>query len=188
MVRLYDDGENSHWGNISYPFVSGGDIGKMTDRIPCEGVWLRWTAGSYNYKWHNAPRRQLIASLNGHVEAHVGSGEKRRFGPGELLLAEDTKGRGHCTKSLDGEGRWSVFIALGGPWSWLLSPLSLREKLLLVLLALTMAALFLERQKRRAAEDDGDLFAAEPSWLKRAYSSVVEMHHSKRGTNRDRAA
>ena len=145
MVRLHDDGEQSYWGTETFPFTSGGEIGRMTDRIPCEGVWLRWTAGSYNYKWHNAPRRQLIASLNGHVEARVGSGgatckgEKRRFGPGELLLAEDTKGRGHCTKSLDGVGRWSVFIALPEPFlsfKWVWAKPTTRECVLLVLLAM----------------------------------------------------
>ena len=88
MVRLFDDGDESHWGTSSYPFTSGGDIGRMTDPLPCESVRLRWTSGSYDYKWHNAPRRQLIATLNGHVEASVGSGEKRRFGPGDVLLAE----------------------------------------------------------------------------------------------------
>ena len=139
MVRLFDDGERSYWGEVSFPFTSGGEIGRMTDRLPCEGVWLRWTAGSYDYKWHNAPRRQLIASLNGHVEASVDEAgrDRRRFGPGELLLAEDTRGRGHNTKSLDGVGRWSVFIALGapGPLGWLWAPLSPREKVLLYLAA-----------------------------------------------------
>ncbi|EOD40662.1 hypothetical protein EMIHUDRAFT_454145 [Emiliania huxleyi CCMP1516] len=105
MVHLKDDGVESSWSTVSFPFVSGGDIGKMTERLPCDGVWLRWTHGSYNYKWHNAPRRQIIASLNGHVEASVGSGDTRRFGPGETLLVEDTRGEGHCTKSLDGVGR-----------------------------------------------------------------------------------
>ena len=81
----------------------------------------------------------LIASLNGHVEASVDETgrDRRRFGPGELLLAEDTRGRGHNTKSLDGVGRWSVFIALGapGPLGWLWAPLSPREKVLLYLAA-----------------------------------------------------
>ena len=135
MTRLYDDGERSHWGEVSFPSTSGGEIGRMTDRLPCQGVWLRWTSGSYDYKWHNAPRRQLIASLNGHVEASVdGAGrQRRRFGPGEVLLAEDTRGRGHCTKSLDGLGRWSIFIALGdpGPLGWMWAPLSPRETMLL---------------------------------------------------------
>ena len=54
MVRLSDDGDASHWDTVSFPLTTGGEIGRMTDRLPCEGVWLRWTAGSYDYKWHNA--------------------------------------------------------------------------------------------------------------------------------------
>ena len=153
MVRLYDDGERSHWDEVSFPFTSGGEIGRMTDRLPCEGVWLRWTSGSYDYRWHNAPRRQLIASLNGHVEASVDTAgrKRRRFGPGEVLLAEDTRGRGHCTKSLDGAGRWSIFIALGAPgrWGWLWAPLSPRERLLLALGA--AAAMWRLARRARAA-------------------------------------
>jgi len=143
MVHLKDDGVESSWSTVSFPFVSGGDIGKMTERLPCDGVWLRWTHGSYNYKWHNAPRRQIIASLNGHVEASVGSGDTRRFGPGETLLVEDTRGEGHCTKSLDGVGRWSIFIALpdDGPLAWLFARPTTRELALAALAALAAAAL-----------------------------------------------
>jgi len=143
MVHLKDDGVESSWSTVSFPFVSGGDIGKMTERLPCDGVWLRWTHGSYDYKWHNAPRRQIIASLNGHVEASVGSGDTRRFGPGETLLVEDTRGEGHCTKSLDGVGRWSIFIALpdDGPLAWLFARPTTRELALAALAALAAAAL-----------------------------------------------
>ena len=28
------------------------------------------------------------------------------------MLAEDTAGQGHCSKSIDGEGRWSLFLTL----------------------------------------------------------------------------
>jgi hypothetical protein len=145
MVRLHDDGKNSHWSTWRVPFTSGGAIGRMTDRLPCDGVWLRWTSGSYDYEWHNAPRRQLIATLNGHVEARVGSGERRRFGPGDVLLAEDTGGRGHCTKSLDGAGRWSVFIALpdDSPLAWLWQRPTTRELVLLALVALVAGCFIL---------------------------------------------
>ena len=151
MVRLFDDGDVSHWGSISYPFTSGGDIGRMTDPLPCESVRLRWTSGSYNYKWHNAPRRQLIATLNGHVEATVGGGERRRFGPGDVLLAEDTRGRGHCTKSLDGSGRWSIFIALpdNRPWAWLWAPPTTREMVLLAVLFVLAVLLVMRTRSGR---------------------------------------
>ena len=111
MVRLFDDGKVSHWSEVSFPFVRSNPLGSMSNVLPTEGVILRWTSGMYN-DCHNAPQGQIIASLNGHVEARVSSGEKRRFGPGETLLVEDTKGAGHCTRSLDGVGRWSIFILL----------------------------------------------------------------------------
>lgn len=139
MVRLYDDGKVSHWGQVHFPFTRSQPLGSMTDVLPAEGVILRWTSGKYN-DCHNAPRRQIIASLNGHVEARVSGGEKRRFGPGETLLVEDTKGEGHCTKSLDGAGRWSIFILLpdNKPLAWLWAKPTARE-LLLLAIALVLA-------------------------------------------------
>ena len=149
MVRLYDDGKVSHWGQVHFPFTRSQPLGSMTDVLPAEGVILRWTSGKYN-DCHNAPRRQIIASLNGHVEARVSGGEKRRFGPGETLLVEDTKGEGHCTKSLDGAGRWSIFILLpeNKPLAWLWAKPTAREFLLLVI-ALVLA--YVRRVRKRSA-------------------------------------
>ena len=147
MVRLYDDGKYSHWDTVSFPFIRSQPLGSMTAVIPTEGVILRWTSGLYN-DCHNAPRRQIIASLNGHVEARVSSGEKRRFGPGETLLVEDTRGEGHCTKSLDGAGRWSIFILLPetGPLAWLWARPTAREILILVVIV-ALALLHLARRQ-----------------------------------------
>ena len=135
MVRLFDDGKVSHWSEVSFPFVRSNPLGSMSNVLQTEGVILRWTSGMYN-DCHNAPRRQIIASLNGHVEARVSSGEKRRFGPGETLLVEDTKGAGHCTRSLDGVGRWSIFILLPdpSPLAWMWAKPTTREVVLCVLL------------------------------------------------------
>ena len=150
MVRLFDDGKASHWDEVSYPFTRSQPLGTMTDVLPADGFILRWTSGNYN-DCHNAPSRQMIATLNGHVEARVGSGDKRRFGPGETLIVEDTKGEGHCTKSLDGAGRWSIFILLprAGPLAWLLAKPTTRE--LVVLAAVLTFALIRVWRGRRSA-------------------------------------
>ena len=42
----------------------------------------------------------------------MGDGSRRVFGPGDLLLAEDTTGRGHVSRALDPEPRVSLFITL----------------------------------------------------------------------------
>ena len=46
-------------------------------------------------EWHPSPRRQMLLFLAGEVEAEVGDGERRRFGPGSAVLLEDTSGKGH---------------------------------------------------------------------------------------------
>jgi quercetin dioxygenase-like cupin family protein len=48
--------------------------------------------------WHPTPVRQLIVCLAGQFEMTVGDGRSRRFGPGEMILLEDTHGQGHVTK------------------------------------------------------------------------------------------
>jgi len=48
----------------------------------------------------------------GDVEIEVGSGEKRIFTSGDILLAEDTNGRGHISRSVNNKPRKSIFITL----------------------------------------------------------------------------
>jgi hypothetical protein len=55
------------------------------------------------FEWHTAPERQLAVAVNGIVEYETTDGEVRRFGPGEIVLVEDTTGRGHATRFADGE-------------------------------------------------------------------------------------
>jgi len=48
--------------------------------------------------WHRAPRRMYLIPVQGTAEVTVGDGEVRRFGPGTILLMDDTTGKGHITK------------------------------------------------------------------------------------------
>ena len=48
--------------------------------------------------WHPAPRRQFSCNLAGEVEVTASDGETRLFLPGDVLLLEDTTGKGHKTK------------------------------------------------------------------------------------------
>jgi hypothetical protein len=50
--------------------------------------------------------------LDGAVEIEVGDGAVRRFGTGEVLLVEDTDGRAHKARAVDGKPRKSVFVTL----------------------------------------------------------------------------
>ena len=46
---------------------------------------------------HPTPQRQLFSILRGTVELTVSDGERRQLGPGDLLLLDDTEGRGHSS-------------------------------------------------------------------------------------------
>lgn len=113
ITRLFtgSDGE-SHFENIDIPLHPGGAIGALSELQPVTGIIFRETPPEYDYTWHTAPRRQYIIMLSGTVEITVGDGSQRTFGPGSILLAEDTSGRGHISRTTDGVTRRSVFVTL----------------------------------------------------------------------------
>ena len=114
VTRVYtgDDGE-SHFENVEIPLEDLGAIGAMSKPIDATAVLFRETGAGYDLDFHNAPRRQFVVMLSGgRVELEVGDGSKRVLGPGDVLLAEDTTGRGHKSRAIDEEPRVSIFIAL----------------------------------------------------------------------------
>ena len=114
ITRVYtgDDGE-SHFEDVELPLKDAGQVGRLTSLIPATGVVFRETGGDYDLDWHNAPRRQYVVMLSGGgVELEVGDGTKRRLGPGDVLLAEDTTGRGHKSRAVDDQPRISIFVTL----------------------------------------------------------------------------
>jgi hypothetical protein len=52
---------------------------------------------------HPASDPQWVVMLRGVIEVEVSDGTCRRFGPGELVFATDTTGRGHITRTV-GDG------------------------------------------------------------------------------------
>ncbi len=113
ITRLHtgEDGE-SHFQDLEIRTAAQGDIGALSAPVPATGVIFRETTGDYDYDWHHAPARQYVVMLEGSVEVEVGDGTRRRFGPGDVLLAEDTTGRGHRSRAVDGRARRSLFITL----------------------------------------------------------------------------
>jgi len=59
--------------------------------------------------WHPAPARAVHFYLSGGVEAETSDGEIRRIGAGEIVLVEDTWGRGHRSRIV---GSTDVVIAV----------------------------------------------------------------------------
>ena len=113
IVRVYtgDDGE-SHFEDREVALQDRGMVGALSEIEPATGVVFRTNGPDYDYDWHNAPRRQYVITLSGAVEIEVGDGSVRRFGAGDILLAEDTTGRGHISRAIGNEERRSIFVLL----------------------------------------------------------------------------
>ena len=113
VVRVFTgpDGR-SHFEEMTVELDDHGPAGLISTVWPATGVQFREVSGDYALDFHRAPRRQLVVNLTGSVELEVGDGTVRRLGPGTILLAEDTTGEGHISRSVDGEPRTCLFVHL----------------------------------------------------------------------------
>jgi hypothetical protein len=113
VTRIYsgDDGR-SHFEELDLP-LQVSELGAPSSPIPVESVFFRDTSesGPDVYDFHVAPRRQFALHLAGRTEIEVGDGQRRRFGPGDLLLADDLTGQGHISREVEGP-RLQVFAVL----------------------------------------------------------------------------
>ena len=113
IARLYTgpDGK-SHFQDIELPMGGGDTHEQRTDLIKATGIIFRETSANFNLDLHPAPRRQYVITIEGGVEIEIGDGTKRRFGVGDVMLAEDITGQGHITRALNNKPRKSIFVTL----------------------------------------------------------------------------
>jgi hypothetical protein len=117
-VRVYaDDVGETHFEDVEVRRERResrtGTVDEVTTPIPVEGLVFRLVVSeASDTEPHNAPRRLFIVQIDGSVEVEVSDGEKRVFGPGSVLLVEDTTGKGHITRSLTGGPRATLVAAL----------------------------------------------------------------------------
>ena len=112
-TRLYagSDGE-SHFEEVKVPLKVKRSIGEQSEIQKATGVIFVESNSSKQIDWHNAPRRQFIINLEGEREVEIGDGTRRILKPGDILLAEDTTGRGHITRLGKGKSHKAVFVTL----------------------------------------------------------------------------
>ena len=113
VTRIYADKDGeSRFAELDIPLQDAGEIGVLSELFPVKGIIFRETDSDYNYTWHNAPCRQFVLMLQGSVEIEVSTGTRRSFHSGDILLVEDTTGRGHISRAVNGQPRKSVFVTL----------------------------------------------------------------------------
>jgi hypothetical protein len=111
VVKIYSDEKGeSHFENMDIPLKDGGIIGKLSEALPATSIIFREVEPSYDWDFHTAPQEQYIILLDGEIEIETSLGEKRIFKSGDVLLAEDTTGKGHRTRNLTPIKRRSIFI------------------------------------------------------------------------------
>ena len=109
--NLYVDAKGeTHFRDLEVEFAENTSSGKMSKRLPATGIIFRQVAPSYDLDWHTAPRRQYIINLDAGVQITASDGEARKIGAGEVILVEDTSGKGHLSKALDGRLRHCIFV------------------------------------------------------------------------------
>ena len=109
IVRLYTDpaGESHFmeetWNTAAVDFAPPAPA--LFASLPLEAkrlVFLIVPEGWYG-AMHPAPNRQSMILVCGALEVTVSDGEVRRFKPGDIALVEDTFGKGHATRSVEGD-------------------------------------------------------------------------------------
>src|SRR2546425_143232 len=104
--NLYVDAKGeTHFRDIEVEFTESGRAGKTSKRLPATGIIFRQVQPDYDLDWHPAPRRQYIINLDAGVQITASDGESRKIGAGEVILVEDTSGKGHLSKALGGRLR-----------------------------------------------------------------------------------
>ena len=113
VTRVYADAKgDSHFEDIQVPLNDMGIVGKLSDPVPARSLIFREVLPTYDWGFHHAPQRQYIVLLDGEIEIETSLGDRRTFRQGEILLMEDTTGKGHKTKNVLPTVRRSLFITL----------------------------------------------------------------------------
>lgn len=116
--RLYTTADgNSHFSDETVdlaPLGTGGIEGQLAAyRLgDVKGAMLLQLKAGVTEPYHIAPRRQIMFCLRGIVEVTAGDGTKRRALPGQFILLEDTKGKGHITHSVGPEDHVALAFPL----------------------------------------------------------------------------
>lgn len=111
-VHLYtgDDGL-SYFRDVEVPMTERGAGTELSEIFAAKGVVMRRNTADYQVGYHTVSRKQFVINLTGTAEIVASGGETRQFGPGSIMLADDTTGKGHISRALT-EERLSLFVHL----------------------------------------------------------------------------
>ena len=115
---IYSDSDGeSHFGEIDMELVEADYAPparplQVSEAVKAERAIFFRAPNDWIGDFHPSPRRQLYVGLTGALEVTVSSGETRHFGPGSVVLLEDTEGKGHATTVVGDTDAEGLFIHL----------------------------------------------------------------------------
>ncbi len=117
-MRLYaDEHGESHAEEIEAAFVPmdfAPPAPPLEVSAPVDSTrhhFLRFPAG-WDSGFHPSPRRQVFVVLSGEVEGTTSDGTTMSLVPGDVLLMEDTSGKGHTAKAMGGVEAVALMVHL----------------------------------------------------------------------------
>ena len=118
VIRIWADDEGeSHLANVELDFAEEDFVPPAppvltTPASPAVGYVFARVAAEWHGDWHPAPFRELVVYVAGEGEIEASDGEIRRLGPGTILLADDTFGKGHITRVTGADEMFVVVLTL----------------------------------------------------------------------------
>jgi oxalate decarboxylase/phosphoglucose isomerase-like protein (cupin superfamily) len=120
-IRIYsDENGESHFEELDIEFKSMDyappapplDVSQF---MPAnQYAFLRAPVG-WSGDWHPAPFRQIHFYLAGEVDAEVSDGETRTIKAGDVVLVEDTSGKGHRSQNVGSTEGLIAVVKLDDP-------------------------------------------------------------------------
>ena len=84
----------------------------ISDRSDVTGsIYVRFPAG-WTSELHPTPRRQLFVALSGNFSGRTSDGTRLNLKPGDVVLMEDTVGKGHTAEVIGDEDVFAMMIHL----------------------------------------------------------------------------
>jgi len=118
IIRLWADNEGeSHFEDVELAFEEADFVPPappvlLSSFQAAERYGFELVSPGWHGDWHPAPGRVLAIYLSGEGEIEASDGEVRPIGPGTILLAEDTTGKGHRSRATGSEDALVVLVTL----------------------------------------------------------------------------
>lgn len=111
IVRFFDTPEGgSRFEEVEIPFPQPytdefGNTYYLTKPFGAPSAVIAEMPRGLDQDWHVAPHRQLVFVLSGVLEVETTDGEQRRWSAGGMFMADDSRGKGHQTRVIEGPAK-----------------------------------------------------------------------------------